>query len=71
MRTTRGQYGGEGYIMAGQALFISTAFLVMIKADALFKTTLQRRVVIGAALFCAMGGIATYVMCYRIKTPWY
>ena len=71
MRTSRGQYGGEGYIMAAQALFISSAFLMMIKADALFKSTLNRRIAIGCSLFCAMGGVALYLSCYKIKTPWY
>ena len=71
MRTTRGQYGGEGYIMVVQALFISSAFLLMIKADTLFKTTLSRRIAIGSALLAAMCGVALYLSCYRIKTPWY
>ena len=40
MRSNRGQYGGEGYITAAMALCISGAFLVMIKADRIFKTDL-------------------------------
>ena len=71
MRSNRGQYGGEGYITAFIALSISGAFLVMIKADVLFKTELNRRIGIGMAILAAFIGTALYLVCYRIKTPWY
>ena len=71
MRSNRGQYGGEGYITSFIALFISGAFLVMIKADVLFKTELNRRIGIGMAILFAFCGVALYLVCYRIKTPWY
>ena len=71
MRSNRGQYGGEGYITSFIALFISGAFLVMIKADVLFKTELNRRIGIGMAILAAFCGVALYLVCYRIKTPWY
>jgi len=71
MRSNRGQYGGEGYITAFLCLCVSSAFLVMIKADKLFKTEFNRRVGIGMAIFCAFVGVALYLVCYRIKTPWY
>ena len=71
MRSNRGQYGGEGYITSFIALFISGAFLVMIKADVLFKTELNRRIGIGIAILAAFIGTALYLICYRFKTPWY
>ena len=38
MRSSRGQYGGEGYITATLAMLTSCAFLMMIKANDIFKT---------------------------------
>lgn len=71
MRSSRQQYGGEGYIVAFIALAVSMAFLFMSKVDALFEKALHRRVAILAAIFVGFMGIQLYVMCYRIKTPWY
>ena len=71
MRSNRGQYGGEGYITSALAIFISSAFLVMIKADKLFESDFHRRIAIGIGIFCAFIGVALYLVCYRFKTPWY
>ena len=71
MRSSRGQYGGEGYITATLAMLTSFAFLMMIKADSIFKTDFAKRVAIGSSIFCAFVGVALYVACYRVKTPWY
>ena len=71
MRTSRGQYGGEGYITALIALVVSSAFILMVKSDALFSTTNNRRLAIAISLCLCYGGITLYVACYRIKTPWY
>ena len=57
MRSNRGQYGGEGYITSGLAIFISAAFLVMIKADKLFESDFHRRIAIGIGILCAFIGV--------------
>mmetsp|Transcript_34027 Transcript_34027/g.41972 ORF Transcript_34027/g.41972 Transcript_34027/m.41972 type:complete len:95 (-) Transcript_34027:69-353(-) len=71
MRSSRAQYGGEGYITSSIAIFVSSAFLLMIKANSLFEKTLHKRIAIGISIAFAFAGIITYVSCYRIKTPWY
>ena len=71
MRTSRGQYGGEGYITSFIALCVSASFLVMMKADELFKTNLSRRIGIAIAIMSAFIGIGLYLQCYKLKTPWY
>ena len=71
MRSSRMQYGGEGYIVAGIASIVSLAFLFMSKVDTMFESTLHRRLAILGSVFIAFMGIQLYVMCYRLKTPWY
>lgn len=71
MRSNRGQYGGEGYITSGIGLWTSASFLVMIKADKLFKTDLNRRIAVGLAIVSGFISVATYLQCYKLKTPWY
>jgi len=71
MRSSRAQYGAEGYITSFVSLFVSSAFLMMIKANSLFESKLHKRIAVGVAIACAFGGIVLYVSFYRIKTPWY
>ena len=71
MRSSRQQYGGEGYIVSLIAICVSAIFLFLSKVDVLFTKTLHRRVAILGAIFTAFMGIQMYVSCYRIKTPWY
>jgi len=71
MRSSRQQYGGEGYIVSLIAIVVSAIFLFLSKVDVIFTKALHRRVAILAAIFCAFSGIQMYVACYRIKTPWY
>ena len=71
MRSSRQQYGGEGYIVSLIAVCVSAIFLFLSKVDVLFTKTLHRRVAILGAIFTAFMGIQMYVSCYRIKTPWY
>ena len=71
MRSSRQQYGGEGYIVSLLAIGVSATFLFLSKVDVIFEKTLHRRVAILACIFVAFFGIQMYVMCYRIKTPWY
>ena len=71
MRSSRQQYGGEGYIVAFIASVVSISFLFMSKVDQLFEKAIHRRLAILFSIFIAFFGIQLYVMCYRIKTPWY
>lgn len=71
MRSSRSQYTGEGYITAALSLFTSSCFLLMIKADTLFKTNSTRRIAVAASLILGGIGVYAYLYCYRIKTPWY
>ena len=71
MRGSRGQYGGEGYIASTLALFTSACFLLMIKADTLFSTAGTRRAAVIFAIIFGAVGVYTYLLCYKIKTPWY
>ena len=71
MKSHRGQYGVEGYITSGLALIISSAFLLMIKANVWFDTVMSKRIAIISAISVCFLGMITYVSCYKIKTPWY
>ena len=71
MRSSRQQYGGEGYIVSTIAVLTSMAFLFLSKVDTLIENNNQRRMAIYAAIFVAFMGVQFYVYCYRLKTPWY
>ena len=71
MRSSRQQYGGEGYIVSSIAIATSISFLFMSKVDTLFDKPLHRRMAILISVFIGFMGVQLYVMCYRIKTPWY
>ena len=71
MRSNRGQYGGEGYITSGLGLITSFAYLIMIKSDKLFKTSLSRRMAVFLAIGTSLVTVSMYLNCYRLKTPWY
>ena len=57
--------------MSGIAIATSVAFLFMSKVDTIFEKPLHRRLAILGSVFIAFMGVQLYVMCYRIKTPWY
>ena len=69
--SSRGQYGGEGYIMSFLAIMVSAGFLFMIKVERFADTGLRKRVAIGIAIIVTFLTIQTYIQCYKIKTPWY
>ena len=71
MRSSRGQYGAEGYITSGLALIISASFLMMIKANSWFESVMHRRIAIIISIFVCFIGMVIYVSVYKIKTPWY
>ena len=71
MTNMRGQYGGEGYIMSSLALLISGSILFLIKVDAFFEKKLSKRIAIGVGVLSVFFFLQIYLMCYRIKTPWY
>ena len=57
MRSSRQQYGGEGYIVSFLAIGVSVCFLFLSKVDAIFEKTLHRRVAILLTIFAAFMGI--------------
>lgn len=73
MKQQRSQYAGEGYIVSVIASFVSICLLAFVRAENFFtqltstyKTYLQLFLILLAFM-----GIEWYLMCYKIKTPWY
>ena len=70
-KSLRAQYGIEGQITATINLLAAGCFMLLLKADKLFKTAFSRRVAIAVALFGAGFFTYWYVFFYRLKAPWY
>lgn len=70
-RSSRGQYAGEGYIFSFLAFTISMAFLFMIKGDRFFETNNSKRIAMFVAVVVLFSAVQVYILCYKIKTPWY
>lgn len=71
MRGQRSQYAGEGYITSTLAFLISFMFLGMVKSDMIIKKASERRIVLVVLLVCGYMLLQFYLLCYKIKTPWY
>lgn len=71
MRGQRSQYAGEGYITSSLAFCISFVFLGMINSEIVLKKAAERRIVLVVMIFVSYMLLQFYLMCYKIKTPWY
>lgn len=73
MKQQRSQYAGEGYIVSITATFASFMFLLFARSENFFgeMSAISRLYLLTAILMLAYGAVETYIMIYRIKTPWY
>ena len=71
MRGMRQQYAGEGYIVSAITTAFGGVLLVMVKAEKFFKTPTHKRIAIALLILVCFGLLQAYLMCYRIKNPWY
>jgi hypothetical protein len=71
MRGQRSQYAGEGYITSTLAFLFSAVFLGMVKSDVFLKKAAERRVALLVLILLGYFLLQIYLLCYKIKTPWY
>lgn len=72
MRQQRSQYGGEGYIVSIIAFLTSMFFLAFTRLEVIVDVTGdKRKVILIVLMICAYLGVEFYLLCYKIKTPWY
>lgn len=71
MRGMRQQYAGEGYIVSVLTTAFGCIILAMAKAETIFKKPVHKRIGVALLILAAFGLLQAYLMCYRIKNPWY
>ena len=71
MRSKKGQYGAEGYIVSMLALVIGLIFLAIAKVNAFIENNMKKRVAVALLAFAAYYLINVYLDIYRIKVTWY
>jgi hypothetical protein len=70
-RSSRGQYGGEGYIVASISALVSLAFWGIMNVEKFAETPNQKKIGVVIGLIVGFGLIQLYIYIYMIKTPWY
>ena len=75
MKQQRSQYAAEGYIASCISASVSFIFLVITRNER-FKffqnmSATTKRFALSALVIAAYFSVALFLMCYKIKTPWY
>lgn len=72
MKQQRSQYAGEGYIVSVLCLLASLSFLFFTRLDSLLRLKGETRgIVLCVLLLLGYLFVQVFLLCYRIKTPWY
>jgi len=71
MESQRQQYAGEGYIVSTLVMAFGVTILFMTRAVNYFDDPFKRRVGVGIGILACFVILQLYLMCYRIKNPWY
>lgn len=72
MKQQRSQYAGEGYIVSLLCLMASLCFLFFVRLDKLVSLKGESRgVALCVMLLAGYVLVHLFLLCYRIKTPWY
>lgn len=71
MKQQRSQFAAEGYITSILAAVTSMIFLLVVRGnDTLFDQRFRKPMLI-LCIVLAYLGVELFLMCYRIKSPWY
>ena len=67
----RRQYNGEGYMVSVLVMAFGMLILYMSRAVHNFDDPNTRRFVVGMSIMACFAILHVYLICWRIKAPWY